>query len=131
MSRPCPCQSKKTYDLCCQQLHTGKRVAKTASELMRSRYSAYAEAKVDYLIKTTATAEREKIDRADLLDYCKNLSCVGLKIVSAERGGPEDQDGTVLFHASLQMNGRRIFHRELSRFVREDGEWRYVDGETN
>ena len=54
MSRPCPCHSKLTYDTCCEPFHTGKKVAETPERLMRSRYCAYALAKVDYLIATTA-----------------------------------------------------------------------------
>ncbi len=131
MSRPCPCQSKKTFDRCCQPLLQGKRAAATAAELMRSRFTAYAEGQVDYLIMTTAEVERVKLDREDLIHYCRNIRCLNLKILKTELGGPEDQEGRVLFHASLQLNGRRTLHKELSRFVRESDAWKYVDGETN
>jgi SEC-C motif-containing protein len=86
---------------------------------------------VDYLIETTAVAQRAALDREELAAYCRGIRCVGLKIVSREAGGPGDDAGTVKFHASLQVNGKRHLHIELSRFVREEGRWRYVDGDTN
>ena len=131
MSKPCPCTSKLTYDRCCQPFIEGKKVPETAVLLMRSRFSAYAVAKVDYLLKTTEATERAKIDRDDLTNYCRNVKCVSLKIVSAEQGGPGDETGTVKFHASLQVQGKRQLHIELSRFVREEGAWVYVDGDSN
>lgn len=131
MSRPCPCFSKATLDRCCGPFLSGRAFPDTAERLMRSRFSAYALGKVDYLIETTATAERAALDREDLAAYCRGIRCVGLKIVGAEQGGPLDETGTVKFHASLQVNGKRHLHVELSRFVRQDGRWRYVDGDTN
>lgn len=128
MSRLCPCHSKLSYEKCCEPYHTGKKLPDTPERLMRTRYCAYAIAKVDYLIATTATEEREKLDRADLLAYCKAMACVGLKILKAEH---TEDAGTVLFHASLQNNGRRVLHKELSRFRKEEGRWVYVDGDTN
>lgn len=131
MSRPCPCTSKKAYDACCQPFIDGRRLPATAVQLMRSRFTAYALGKVDYLILTTAAAKRGEIDRADLAAYCASISCVGLKIVATERGGDGDDEGIVKFHASLQQGGKRHLHVERSSFVREEGAWRYVDGETH
>lgn len=131
MSRPCPCASKLTYDRCCQPFIEGKKAAETATLLMRSRFSAYALGKVDYLLATTAESERAKLDRDELIQYCRTIRCVSLKILSAELGGPEDETGTVKFHASLQVQGKRQLHSELSRFSREAGAWVYVDGDTN
>jgi SEC-C motif domain protein len=98
---------------------------------MRSRFTAYAMRKVDYLLATTSTEERGKLDPEELAGYCKTVSCISLKVIKTEAGGPQDDEGTVLFHASLQVNGKRILHRELSRFKREEGRWVYVDGDTN
>lgn len=131
MSRPCPCTSKRTFDKCCEPYLAGREVPETAEKLMRSRFSAYATRKVDYLLATTCEEERNKLDRKELEDYCRKVSCVSLKIAETEGGGPQDETGTVLFYASLQVNGRRMLHRELSRFRREDGRWVYVDGDTD
>lgn len=131
MSRLCPCTSKLTFDRCCEPYLAGRKIAETPEKLMRSRFSAYATRKVDYLIATASEAERSKIDREELASYCRTVSCISLKVVKTEAGGSQDQEGTVLFHASLQINGKRTLHRELSRFRREEGRWVYVDGDTN
>ena len=51
-SEPCPCLSGMSYESCCEPLHREKQRAATAEQLMRSRYSAFALAEVDYLIAT-------------------------------------------------------------------------------
>ncbi len=128
MSRPCPCTSKKPYDRCCGPFHAGTAVPETAELLMRSRFSAYALAKADYLIATRPEAKRADENREELTAYCKSVQAVGLKIVGKEKGGREDETGIVTFHASLQSNGRRTLHIETSTFARENGRWVYVDG---
>ena len=130
MSRPCPCQSKKTFDKCCEPFIEGKKLPETCEQLMRSRFSAYALAKVDYLLATTAEAKRNEENRQELLDYCHSVRCVNLKVLKAQ-GGAGDEQGLVHFHASLQVNGKRHLHSEKSTFAREGGRWVYVDGETN
>jgi SEC-C motif-containing protein len=95
---------------------------------MRSRFSAYALGKADYLIATRPEAKRAEENREELAAYCKSVQAVGLKIVAKEKGGKDDETGIVTFHASLQSNGRRTLHIETSTFVRENGRWVYVDG---
>jgi SEC-C motif-containing protein len=131
MSRLCLCTSKRPFDQCCEPYLTGKKLPETAEKLMRSRFSAYALCNADYLTRTTAEKQRAEIDRAELTSYCRSVKCISLKIISTEAGGPEDAEGIVLFHASLQINGKRMLHREKSTFTREEGRWVYVDGETN
>ncbi len=130
MSRPCPCQSKKSFDRCCEPFIAGKALPATCEQLMRSRFSAYSLAKVDYLLNTTAKDKRESENRDELLAYCQSVKCVNLKVLKAD-GGPGDEVGHVHFHASLQVNGKRHLHAEKSTFVREEGRWVYQDGETN
>ena len=128
MSRPCPCTSKKPYDRCCGPFIAGTVLPDTAEQLMRSRFSAYALGKVEYLIQTRPEAKRADEDREELKVYCQNVSCVSLKIVAKEKGAKGDETGVVTFHASLQANGRRSLHIETSNFDRENGRWVYVDG---
>jgi SEC-C motif-containing protein len=131
MSRPCPCESKLTYDRCCEPYITGKKTPDTAEKLMRSRFSAYAMGRADYLAATTAPEEREKLDVEELGRYCRAVKCISLRVLETEAGKPGDETGIVVFHAKLLINGKRMLHREKSRFVREEGRWVYLDGETN
>jgi len=48
----CPCGSKIKYKKCCGKYHKGL-VAKTALELMKSRYTAFAIGEINYIIKTS------------------------------------------------------------------------------
>jgi SEC-C motif-containing protein len=130
MSRPCPCASKLTYERCCEPFLTGREIPETVEKLMRSRFTAYALCRSAYLAATTAAEERAKLDLEELERYCRMVKCVSLKVLSAQ-GGPGDATGTVVFHAKLLVNGKRMLHVEKSRFVREEGRWMYLDGETN
>ncbi len=131
MSRPCPCESHLTYDRCCEPYLAGRAQPATAETLMRSRFTAYSMGRADYLAATTSAEERAKLDVEELARYCRAVKCISLKILAKEAGGAQDETGTVTFHAKLQINGKRMLHREKSRFVREEGVWRYVDGDTN
>ena len=131
MSRPCPCASKATFDRCCEPYLAGRSVPETAEKLMRSRFTAYSLGRADYLAATTCSEERAKLDVEELGRYCKAVKCISLRIISKEAGGKDDDTGIVTFHAKLMINGKRMLHREKSRFVREEGKWAYVDGETN
>jgi SEC-C motif-containing protein len=130
MSRVCPCGSKLTFDRCCEPFLAGREFPETAEKLMRSRFTAYSLVRPAYLVATTAEAERGKLDQEELGRYCRSVKCIALKVLSAE-GGPGDETGLVVFHAKLLVNGKRMLHWEKSRFVREQGHWTYLDGETN
>jgi SEC-C motif-containing protein len=95
---------------------------------MRSRYTAYVEGEVNYLLATTAAAARVAIDREDLAAYCRTLVGMSLRILETEAGGPADATGVVSFAATLRASGRKFVQRERSRFAREDGRWVYLDG---
>lgn len=131
MSRPCPCTSKLPFDRCCEPYLEGRAVPPTPEKLMRSRFTAYALRRARYLVDTTREAERAELDVEELGKYVRAVQCISLKILKTEGGGPGDEAGTVLFHASLQVNGKRMLHRELSHFARVEGRWFYVDGDTN
>ena len=131
MSRPCPCASKRTYDRCCEPYLAGRAVPETAEALMRSRFTAYSMARADYLAATTCAEERAKLDVEELGRYCRAVKCISLRVTETEAGGKGDETGIVVFQAKLQINGKRMLHKEKSRFIREDGKWAYVDGETN
>jgi len=52
VNSPCPCGSGNKYKKCCQPFHKGK-LTKSALELMRSRYCAFAHNNPKYIIHTT------------------------------------------------------------------------------
>lgn len=126
--KPCPCGTGRAYDDCCGPYITGKRKAPTAEALMRSRYSAYVEHAVDYIIETCVRRGKDDIDLEQTRDWSEQSTWLGLNIMLTEKGGPADTEGTVEFEARYERNGLRETHHEQARFVRENGEWLYDEG---
>jgi SEC-C motif-containing protein len=60
----CPCGSDKSQETCCDPFITGKALPNTAEKLMRSRYTAYTRADIDYLKKTMVPESRKGFDAA-------------------------------------------------------------------
>ena len=92
---------------------------------MRSRYSAYVRGDADYLLATWHASTRP-----DMLDFSDAAATrwLGLEV---KRHQQRDADhATVEFVARYRVGGGSAVRlHELSRFVREDGRWFYVDGE--
>lgn len=115
----CPCSSGKLYSECCMPYHNGK-LAPSAVALMRSRYSAYALGKADYIIITTHPQspyfekDRKKWKRA-ILEFCNTTQFLRLEIL----GIGEDW---VHFLAHLSTT----VLDEKSLFEKTDGKWLYV-----
>ncbi|PXF60388.1 MAG: hypothetical protein C4B58_00715 [Deltaproteobacteria bacterium] len=121
---PCPCNSGKPYSNCCEPLLTGDKNAITAEALMRSRYTAYVERNTNYLLKTWHSSTRPaNIDPATIPEW------YGLHIINTEAGGETDNKGLVEFKA-ISLSHKKIWQlHETNRFVKEDGQWFYVDGD--
>lgn len=121
----CPCNSKKEFDLCCGPYLAGQDAAPTAEALMRSRYTAYTLNNFDYLIRTCHESNRP--NRKDF-DDDNEIDWLGLEIIAAEQGREHDDTGTVEFKASFSATGKTLSHHEKSTFVREDGQWYFLNG---
>ena len=89
---------------------------------MRSRYSAFAVGDAGYLLATWHSATRPPS-----LGLDPAVRWTGLDVLRTAGGGLPDQDGTVEFRAHWVHGGTRGEQHEVSRFVREDGAWRYLD----
>ena len=127
-TRPCPCGRQHSYKDCCGRFHTGQQVATTAEELMRSRYSAFYTSNIDYLIATHHPDKRQAGERASLEQTCRETSWLGLEIVDTSKGTAADLEGVVEFIA--RYGGVRAgVLRERSRFVKQNGQWFYLDGQ--
>lgn len=123
----CPCKSTALYSECCGPLHKGKAKAKTAEQLMRSRYSAYFFRMADYLVETTHPDTREKGLRAELLKTLHQVNWSFLNILKTSKGQPEDKVGKVEFVAEYYVNGEPHELHEHSRFRKVKGAWKYLD----
>ncbi|HJW80996.1 MAG TPA: YchJ family metal-binding protein [Acidiferrobacterales bacterium] len=122
----CPCKSGQAYAVCCGAFIDHDALPATAEQLMRSRYTAYVLAREDYLLHTWHGSTRP----AQLgLQDAGPVKWLGLKVLRCEKGGADDRDGIVEFVARYQVNGRAERLHEASRFVRDAGQWLYVDGQ--
>ena len=124
----CPCLSGLAYADCCEPYISGAKNAPTAEALMRSRYAAYAEHAIDYIVETCTTGEKDRIDIRQTKAWSEKSKWLGLKILSTEKGGPNDTEGTVEFQASYEMDGLRDLHHEKAKFKKQDGRWLYEEG---
>ncbi|RUT79904.1 YchJ family protein [Ancylomarina longa] len=129
METNCYCGKSDKYLDCCGALHTGMRKAKTAEELMRSRYSAFVMANVDYILLTYADTTRPIGERQNILDWTKSVDWLGLEVLNTEKGNILDVEGYVEFQATYLEEGKRQKLYEKSFFQKENGCWRYVSGE--
>ena len=140
----CPCgggSRRLSTAACCGPLLRGERLAATADQLMRSRYSAFALGDVDHLLRTQAQDrspnQPEPERRRALEETCRRVRWLRLEILATEAGGPLDLEGTVTFAAHYQQSdgrrgvARRGLMRECSRFGREggrlEGAWLYLE----
>jgi SEC-C motif-containing protein len=58
MNKLCPCGSGNSYDECCELIISAKKDAATCLELMRSRYTAFTLANIDYLMLSQRSSTR-------------------------------------------------------------------------
>jgi SEC-C motif domain protein len=118
----CPCGSDDNYRACCGPFHHGELQARSAEELMRSRYSAYACGDADYLFRTWHPRTRPVEVVVD-----PRTVWTGLELIDTVAGGPDDDRGEVEFRARFESEGRAGSLHERSRFERRVGRWFYVD----
>ena len=96
---------------------------------MRSRYSAFATASVEYLLRSTHPSVRKFHDAETLENWAKSNRWQRLEIISKTAGEAKDKIGTVEFKAYFtDANGEPQIHHETSNFRKELGKWFFVDG---
>ena len=124
----CPCCSGIAYTYCCEPIISGRKDALTALELMRSRYTAFTLADVDYLLRSHAARTRPVKDRKNIERWAKSVVWMGLSILRTEAGETTNETGYVEFKATFLENGQPGQIHEKSLFQRENGQWVYVSG---
>jgi SEC-C motif domain protein len=126
----CPCGrlggSKKLLafaDCCGTYLNDFESTpAPDAEGLMRSRYSAFVLNRTDYLLATWHTSTRPADVSPDDATKWLGLEVRRHTVIDADHAQVE-------FIARYRTAGRGARIHELSRFVREDGRWYYLDAD--
>ena len=88
---------------------------------MRSRYSAFVLGLADYLLATWHPDTRPAS-----IDFPPDLRWLGLEIRASAQSHADH--ATVEFVARSKRAGRAMRLHEVSRFVRVEGRWLYLDG---
>jgi SEC-C motif-containing protein len=118
----CICGNERSYSECCGAIIEAKRSASTPEELMRSRYSAYVRANAEYLLASTVKENRYPGDIELIKEFSTSVEWLKLGVLNAV-------NDTVEFKAYYKdKESIQVLH-EKSNFVKEDGVWRYKDGE--
>ncbi len=126
----CPCGSLKKYKKCCKLFHDKITFPKTALDLMKSRYSAFATLNTEYIILTTHKENPEYSKdleswKRDIINFSKNTKFEKLEILNYIEG---EIESFVTFKATLFQKNDDISFIEKSRFLRVESKWLYVDG---
>ena len=121
-NKHCPCGSQQTFSQCCGKYLNDKAKAETAEQLMRSRYCAYIEENESYLTNTW-----HPDTRPESIEFEPAIKWSRLRIKNTDKGGANDEQGTVEFIATYKNNGRAFQLHEISRFVRNNGDWVYLN----
>lgn len=116
----CPCLSGKTYALCCALYIEKNGLAPSPEALMRSRYSAYALNKIDYIVKTMRGTPLKGFSKKNTLLSNKEIKWVSLDILNST-------DTTVNFKATcINEEGKQEFFYENSLFKQKNNQWFYI-----
>ena len=127
----CPCGSFKKYKKCCKPFHDKITFPKTALELMKSRFSAFAVLIADYIIFTTHENNSDYISdlkswNQDIMNFSKNTRFERLEILDFIEG---EVESFVTFKATLFQDNTDISFIEKSRFLKVEDKWLYIDGQ--
>lgn len=117
----CICGSSNSYNDCCGPIIEGDRLAKSAEELMRSRYSAYVRGDGRYLV-LSSVKENQYQDDAELIEeFSSSVEWLKLDVLHVEKN-------VVEFKAYYKEGDSIKVLHERSNFVNEDAAWYYKDG---
>ncbi|APG66407.1 Sec-C motif domain protein [Tenacibaculum todarodis] len=115
----CPCNPHKTYKNCCQKAHLNIKSVTTPEALMRSRYSAFVLANIDYLQKSHHSKTRpSKLENKEILAWTKSVEWVKLDVLNST-------ENSVEFKAYFYENGSLNVIHEHSFFEKENNHWVY------
>lgn len=95
---------------------------------MRSRYTAFCTANIDYLIATHHPTQRQADERQTLAQTIADTRWLSLRVLGSDRSKEAVGVGTVEFVAFYQSQGKLGQLHERSQFIRQDNRWYYYHG---
>lgn len=126
--KKCPCGNDKSYEACCGIFISGSQIPSTPEELMRSRYTAYSKANIEYIIATMKSPASDNFDATSARKWARNTHWLNLQVLNTHVDGTT---GYVEFIASFLEKHIKQQMRETSEFHLINGRWYYVSGTHN
>ena len=123
----CYCGSELAFKECCHPFLTNIQIPKTPEQLMRSRYSAFCLEDAHYLHMTWHSSMRVQHSVEQIQGAFHHTRWCKLAIEDAKTD-VNDAHGSVSFRAYYMERDKLCVLHETSRFEKENGEWRYLDG---
>lgn len=122
----CPCCSGRHYSQCCQSYVDGHALPPTPEALMRSRYTAYTQANIDYIQQTMQGYAAQGFNPIEAKRWAKRIHWIKLDVRDAT---PEGSLRSFVEFIAILVDGKKltILH-EKSEFILKDGRWYYIDG---
>jgi SEC-C motif domain protein len=121
----CPCGSNKNYDECCGIYINDQIKPETPEKLMRSRYTAYTQADIDYIQRTMKEPALNHFNTESAKQWVTTVQWLGLEVIHSSI----DKDkGYVEFIAHFNEQGKKNCIHEISEFHQLNKQWYYVDG---
>ncbi len=128
LNRNCPCGSGNLYLSCCGLYIEQQQLPSTPEQLMRSRYSAYAMANIDYINKTMQGPAAFNFDPVSVKEWAEHVQWLRLEILNSFLDSNDPTKGFVEFKAFYRINLQDQCLHEISEFHLIDKQWYYVDG---
>lgn len=122
----CYCGSLKPYSNCCEKAHKNIDEAKTAEQLMRSRYSAFVLANGEYLMESHHASTRQTKEKKAIVKWAKSVEWIKLEVLETVKGTETDKEGTVTFQAYFYEKRKVDIIYEKSAFIKENNNWFYL-----
>lgn len=127
-SAQCFCGSHKAYEACCELYISGKQLAPNPEALMRSRFTAYTQADINYIVRTMMGPAAKDFNITNALHWAQEVSWLGLEVVKVSPLTNSGKLGFVEYIASFRLHGQVQKLHEVSEFHLENGAWFYFDG---
>jgi SEC-C motif-containing protein len=124
----CPCGSDIAFSECCEPFIRGEQIAPTAEQVMRSRYTAYVQKEIDYLLESIHPDKQAGHDSESTREWAETTQWLRLEIIDTKDGSIDDDSGQVEFIAYFNQKGSEVLHHELADFRKKDGKWFFYDG---
>lgn len=130
----CPCGSGDIYESCCFRLHSGEKVADSATELLRARFCAFAKGVPQFLMGSTVRGSDEwKWDQeawsAELMAFSNAYDFVELDF-GPEKKSKDRRSSIIIFTARMvDPKGKKVQFTEKSHFVKEGETWFWSHGD--